>query len=90
MTHHTPKTVGVDISKVHLYAHQLPSVRSEQFANDASRFEARAVWFGPGAERLFYESTGSWHQVFEEALAGTLSLSRVNAKRARRPEQPLG
>ena len=90
MTNHTPNTVGIDISKAHLDAHQLPSGRSARFANDATGFEALTVWIGSGVERLVYESTGPWHRAFEEALAGTLPLSRVNAKRARRFAQALG
>ena len=81
MTNHTTNTVGIDISKAHLDAHQLPSGRSARFANDATGFEALTVWIGSGVERLVYESTGPWHRAFEEALAGTLPLSRVNAKR---------
>ena len=90
MTNHTPNTVGIDISKAHLDAHQLPSGRSARFANDATGFETLTVWIGSGVERLVYESTGPWHRAFEEALAGTLPLSRVNAKRARRFAQALG
>ena len=90
MTNHTPNTVGVDISKAHLDAHQLPSGRTAQFTNDAAGFEALAAWIGPEADCLAYESTGPWHRAFEEALAETLPLSRVNAKRARRFAQALG
>ena len=90
MTSHTPNTVGVDISKAHLDVHQLPSGRTAQFTNDAAGFEALAAWIGPEADCLVYESTGPWHRAFEEALAETLPLSCVNAKRARRFAQALG
>ena len=90
MTSHTPNTVGVDISKAHLDAHQLPSGRTAQFTNDAAGFEALAAWIGPEADCLVYESTGPRHRAFEEALAETLPLSRVNAKRARRFAQARG
>ena len=39
---------------------------------------------------VVYESTGPWHRALEEALAGELPLSRVNALRARRFAQALG
>ena len=52
MTNHTPNTVGIDISKAHLDAHQLPSGRSARFANDATGFETLTVWIGSGVERL--------------------------------------
>ena len=90
MTNHTPDTVGVDISKNHLDAHQLPSGRAARFANDAAGIEELAAWAGPDVDRFVYESTGPWHRAFEESLAGTRPLSRVNANRARRFAQALG
>ena len=90
MTNHTPNTVGVDISKAHLDAHQLPSGRTARFTNDDAGFEALAAWAGPAVDGLVYESTGPWHRALEEALAETLPLSCVNAQRARRFAQALG
>ena len=72
MTNHTPNTVGVDISKAHLDAHELPSGRTARFTNDAAGFEALAAWIGPEADCLAYESTDPRHRAFEEALAETL------------------
>ena len=90
MTDHTRNTVGVDISKNHLDAHQLPSGRTARFTNDAAGFEELAAWAGPAVDRLVYESTGPWHRAFEESLAQALPLSCVNANRARRFAQALG
>ena len=89
MSDHTPNTVGVDISKVQLDAHALPSGRAERFANNAAGFKKLAAWAGP-ADWVVYESTGPWHRALEEALAGELPLARVNAMRARRFAQALG
>ena len=89
MSDHTSNTVGVDISKAHLDAHALPSGRAARFSNDAAGFKKLAAWAGP-AECVVYESTGPWHRALEEALAGELPLSRVNALRARRFAQALG
>ena len=89
MSDHTSNTVGVDISKAHLDAHALPSGRAARFSNDAAGFKKLAAWAGP-AECVVYESTGPWHRALEEALAGELPLSRVNAMRARRFAQALG
>ena len=89
MGDHASNTVGVDISKAHLDAHALPSGRAERFANNAAGIRKLAAWAGP-AECVVYESTGPWHRALEEALAGELPLSRVNAMRARRFAQALG
>ena len=89
MGDHTLNTVGVDISKAHLDAHALPSGRAERFANNAAGFKKLAAWAG-ATDWVVYESTGPWHRALEEALAGELPLSRVNAMRARRFAQALG
>ena len=36
MNNHTPNTVGIDISKAHLDAHELPSQRAARFTNDTA------------------------------------------------------
>ena len=90
MNDHTPATVGVDVSKAHLDAHELPSGRAARFANDPSGFEKLAGWIDPAVNRIVYESTGPWHRDFEHALAGRLPLARVNAMRARRFAQAMG
>ena len=90
MSDHIAITVGIDISKARLDAHQLPSGRSARFANDAHGFKALAAWIGPRVDCVVYESTGPWHRAFEESLAAKLPLSRVHAMRARRFAQALG
>lgn len=86
----TPITVGVDVSKAHLDAHELPSGRAERFDNNAVGITKLSRWISPDLDCLVYESTGVWHRALEEALAGTLPLACVNAARARRFAQALG
>ena len=90
MNDHIPTTVGVDISKAHLDAHELPTGRAARFNNDAAGITKLSRWVSPDVDRVVYESTGSCHRAFEEALAGTLPLARVNAARARRFAQAMG
>ena len=90
MNHHTPNTIGVDISKAHLDAHELPSGRVRQFDNNAAGITKLVKWISPDVDCLVYESTGPFHRVLEETLAGTLPLARVNAARARRFAQAMG
>ena len=90
MKDHTPITVGVDVSKAHLDAHELPSGRAERFDNNAAGITKLSRWISPDVDCLAYESTGVWHRALEEALAGTLPLACVNAARARRFAQALG
>ena len=89
MNQDTSKTIGVDISKAHLDAHERPSGRSKRFPNDAAGFRALARWIGPEVRCVVYESTGPWHRAMEEALSARLPLARVNALRARRFAQAL-
>ena len=90
MNDHTLCTVGIDISKSHLDAHELPTGRAARFSNDAAGFQKLAAWIAPTVDRVVYESTGRWHRALEEALAERLPLSCVNATRARRFAQAVG
>ena len=90
MNHHTPNTVGIDISKAHLHAHELPAGRAARFDNNAAGITKLSRWISPDVECVVYESTGPYHRALEEALAGTLPLARVNAARARRFAQAMG
>ncbi len=90
MKDHTPTTVGVDISKAHLDAHELPTGRAERFGNNAAGITKMARWISPDVVCVVYESTGAYHRALEEALAGSLPLTRVNAARARRFAQAIG
>lgn len=83
-------TVGIDISKAHLDAHELPSGRAARFRNDAEGLRKLAAWIGSEPKRVVYESTGRWHRALEEALSERLPLARVNATRARRFAQAMG
>ena len=90
MNNHTPNTVGIDISKAHLDAHELPSQRAARFANDAAGIQRLTEWIGAPVQCVVYESTGPWHRALEETLAGTLPLACVNAARARQFAQATG
>lgn len=90
MSNRTSSTVGIDVSKAHLDAHELPSGRSARFRNNTVGLRELAAWIGPEPHRVVYESTGRWHRALEEALAESFPLSRVNATRARRFAQAMG
>lgn len=90
MNDHTPTTVGVDISKAHLDAHELPSGRAARFDNNVAGISKLSKWISPDVVCIVYESTGPCHRALEEALAGQLPLARVNAMRARRFAQAIG
>ena len=88
MTHHT---VGVDISKRHLDAYQLPGEKAATFANDAAGFKALIAWIGTPIACLAYEATGPYHRDFEQALLqAQLPLAKVNPWQARRFAQATG
>ncbi|MDE0366817.1 MAG: transposase [Gammaproteobacteria bacterium] len=90
MHHHTPNTIGVDISKAHLDAHELSTGRAAQFENNATGITKFGKWIPPDVDRVVYESTGPYHRALEETLAGTLPLARVNAAHARRFAHAMG
>ena len=90
MNDHTPDAVGVDISKAALDVHRHATGEAARFANEAAGFEQLADRIGAPAGPVVYESTGPWHRAFEESLAGSLPLARVNALRARRFAQAMG
>ena len=90
MNHHTRNTIGVDISKAHLDAHELPSGRARQFDNNVAGITKLVKWISPDVDCVVYESTGPFHRALEETLAGSLPLARVNAARARRFAQAMG
>ena len=64
----TDHTVGVDISKRHLDAFQLPGEKAAQFTNDAAGFRKLIAWIGKSIECVAYEPTGPFHRDFELAL----------------------
>lgn len=90
MNHDTQTTVGIDISKAHLDAHEFPTGRAVRFDNNATGIAKLAKWVTPDVHRVVYESTGPCHRDLEEALAGKLPMARVNAARARRFAQAMG
>ena len=88
MIHHT---VGVDISKRHLDAHQLPEEKAAQFTNDAAGFRQLIAWIGTPVKCVAYEPTGPYHRDFELALLkAKLPLAKVNPWQARRFAQATG
>ena len=81
----TDHTVGVDISKRHLDAFQLPGEKAAQFTNDAAGFRKLIAWIGKSIEWVAYEPTGPYHRDFELALLkAKLPMAKVNPWQARR------
>ena len=75
----TDHTVGVDISKRHLDAFQLPGEKAAQFTNDAAGFRKLIAWIGKSIEWVAYEPTGPYHRDFEQALLkAKLPLAKVD------------
>ena len=87
---HDFRVVGVDVSKKHLDAHELPGGRSARFPNTREGIRQLGAWVGPGARWVVYESTGSHHLAMERALAARLPLSRVNPSHAKHFAKALG
>ena len=87
---HDFRVVGVDVSKKHLDAHELPGGRSARFPNTREGIRELGAWVGPGARWVVYESTGSHHLAMERALAARLPLSRVNPSHAKHFAKALG
>ena len=83
-------TVGIDVSKQHLDACELPSGREARFPNTKEGVRAFSAWVCPRVARVVYESTGSYHLLLEELLADRLPLSRINPKRGKRFAEALG
>ena len=50
MENHISSIVGIDVSKAHLDAHELPSGRSAPFRNDTVGLRELAAWIGPRAQ----------------------------------------
>ena len=82
--------VGVDVSKKHLDAHELPSGRSKRFKNSKAGIRALRRWVCPRVRWVVYESTGSYHLPMEDAMAGDLPLSRQNPKRVKHFAKAVG
>ena len=82
--------VGVDVSKKHLDAHELPSGRSKQFENTRAGIRALRRWLCPRVRWVVYESTGGYHLPMEDAMAGDLPLSRQNPKRVKHFAKAVG
>ena len=82
--------VGVDVSKKHLDAHELPGGRSKRFPNTRAGIRSLRAWVCPRVRWVVYESTGSYHLPMEDAMAGELPLSRQNPSRPRHFAKALG
>ena len=83
-------TVGIDVSKHHLDACELPSGREARFSNTREGVRAFAAWVCPRVARVVYESTGSYHLLLEDRLTDRLPLSRINPRRGKRFAEALG
>ncbi len=84
--------IGIDISKDHLDAHDLPDGRSGRFGNSQAGFDSLMGWLpaAEGTDRLVYEATGPYHAGFERQFAGVYPLVKVNPLQARRFAQSRG
>ena len=87
---HDFRVVGVDVSKEHLDAHELPGGRSARFPNTREGIRELGAWVRPGVRWVVYESTGSHHLAMERALAARLPLSRMNPNRAKHFAKVIG
>ena len=87
---HDFRVVGVDVSKEHLDAHELPGGRSARFPNTRKGIRELGAWVRPGVRWVVYESTGSHHLAMERALAARLPLSRMNPNRAKHFAKVIG
>lgn len=86
--HHT---VGIDVSKVRLDAHQLPDGAVAEFDNTKAGFRKLIAWSGEGVECIAYEASGPYHRDLEQALLQHgLPAARVNPWQARRFAQASG
>ena len=74
-------TIGIDVSKHHLDACELPSGREARFPNTKEGVRAFSAWACPRVARVVYESTGSYHLLLEDLLVDRLPLSRINPRR---------
>ena len=54
---HDFRVVGVDVSKKHLDAHELPGGRSARFPNTREGIRELGAWVRPGVRWVVYEST---------------------------------
>lgn len=85
-------SIGIDISKDHLDAHELPDGRTGRFDNGQAGFDSLKGWL-PAPEhtdRLVYEATGPYHAALERQFAGVYPLVKVNPLQARRFAQAQG
>ena len=87
---HDFRVVGVDVSKKHLDAHELPGGRSARFPNTGEGIRELGAWVRPGVRWVVYESIGSHHLAMERALAARLPLSRMNPNRAKHFAKVIG
>ena len=84
----TDHTVGVDISKRHLDAFQLPG---EKPSSPTTQALGLIAWIGKSIECVAYEPTGPYHRDFELALLkAKLPMAKVNPWQARRFAQATG
>ncbi len=92
----TETTIGLDISKDTLDAHDLESGESRRFTNDAAGHKRLIAWIGQatganGPARVVYEPTGPYHRLVERALAKAgFALVKVNPRQARRFVEATG
>ncbi len=87
----TQTTIGIDISKAHLDAHDLNTGAHARFDNSTDGLRALKRWLDPTPpDRVVFEPTGPFHRRFETTFSGHLPLVKVNPLQARRFAQAHG
>ena len=67
----TEHTLGIDISKSHLFAYRLEDEAPARFENAQRGLKALIKWLGATpVARVVYEPTGPYHRAFDSALSG--------------------
>ena len=81
----TERTIGIDISKLHLDAYRMEDQTAKRFENSRRGLQALFKWLGTTpVARIVFEPTGPYHRAFEKALSGKFPLVKVNPLQARR------
>ena len=87
----TERTIGIDISKLHLDAYRMEDQTAKRFENSRRGLQALFKWLGTTpVARIVFEPTGPYHRAFEKALSGKFPLVKVNPLQARRFAEACG
>ncbi len=86
------RTIGIDVSKEFLDAHQLPDNAARRFANTRKGVNDLIRWMGAElVARIVFEATGRYHAALERHLgAAGYPFVKVNPRQAKRFSEALG